>query len=222
MTIPGAAVDVSTYEERVARHVPGVRDLHRMAGLLLAESAPPDGCILVLGAGGGMELRALAAMEPDWRFDGVAPSPDMLDQARTAVGKDRDRVTFHQGYIEDAPEGPFDGATCFLTLHFLPRAERLRTLREIHRRLRPGARFVAAHHSYPRDEADIWLSRNARLLHPERGAEEKVAASVEMMKANLPALSPEQVEALLREAGFTDVRLFYAGFTFRGWVGTRG
>ena len=43
-----------------------------------------------------------------------------------------------------------------------------------------------------------------------------------MMKANLPALSPEQDEALLREAGFTDVRLFYAGFTFRGWVGTRG
>ena len=214
-------MDVSAYEDRVARHVPGVRDLHRMAGLLISESAPPDGRILVLGAGGGMELRALAEMEPGWRFDGVDPSSDMLNQARIAVGKDRDRVTFHEGYIEDAPEGPFDGATCLLTLHFLPRTERLRTLREIHRRLRPGARFVAAHHSYPRDEADIWLRRNARLLHPGRGAEEKVASSVEMMKANLPALSPEEDEAFLREAGFTDVRLIYAGFTFRGWVGTR-
>ena len=34
----------------------------------------------------------------------------------------------------------------------------------------------------------------------------------------LPALSPEDDEALLREAGFEDVALFYAGFTFRGWI----
>ena len=34
----------------------------------------------------------------------------------------------------------------------------------------------------------------------------------------LPVLSPEQDEALLRDAGFADVALFYAGFTFRGWV----
>lgn len=29
---------------------------------------------------------------------------------------------------------------------------------------------------------------------------------------------PEQDEAILREAGFGNVSLFYAGFTFRGWV----
>ena len=36
--------------------------------------------------------------------------------------------------------------------------------------------------------------------------------------AQLPVLSPEQDEAILRDAGFSDVSLFYAGFTFRGWV----
>jgi hypothetical protein len=34
----------------------------------------------------------------------------------------------------------------------------------------------------------------------------------------LPVLSPEDDEALLREAGFRDVSLFYAALTFRGWV----
>ena len=34
----------------------------------------------------------------------------------------------------------------------------------------------------------------------------------------LPALSPEEHEASLRAAGFSDVSLFYAAFTFRGWV----
>ena len=41
------------------------------------------------------------------------------------------------------------------------------------------------------------------------------------MKEHLPVLSPEEDEALLRAAGFSDVELFYAALTFKGWVGTR-
>ncbi len=37
--------------------------------------------------------------------------------------------------------------------------------------------------------------------------------------SDLPILSAAQDTALLREAGFVDVDVFYAGFTFRGWVG---
>jgi predicted TIM-barrel fold metal-dependent hydrolase len=43
-----------------------------------------------------------------------------------------------------------------------------------------------------------------------------------MAAAKLPLLAPEQDEALLREAGFPDVSLFYAGFAFRGWVAYAG
>jgi len=38
------------------------------------------------------------------------------------------------------------------------------------------------------------------------------------MKSNLSILSPEEDEACLREAGFDKIALFYAGFSFRGWV----
>ena len=31
--------------------------------------------------------------------------------------------------------------------------------------------------------------------------------------------SPEQDETVLRDAGFSDVSLFYAAFTWGGWVG---
>jgi tRNA (cmo5U34)-methyltransferase len=40
------------------------------------------------------------------------------------------------------------------------------------------------------------------------------------VQRELPVLSPAQDEAILREAGFSDIRLFYVGFTFRGWVAT--
>lgn len=39
-----------------------------------------------------------------------------------------------------------------------------------------------------------------------------------MVDAKLSILAPAQDEAILREAGFSQVSLFYAGFAFRGWV----
>ena len=38
------------------------------------------------------------------------------------------------------------------------------------------------------------------------------------VSSDSPMLSPEDDEALMREAGFGDVSLFYAALTFRGWV----
>lgn len=56
VTDPGEA---ASYAERVARHVPGLWDLHRMAGLLLAEHVPDAGRVLVLGAGAGWNCAPL-------------------------------------------------------------------------------------------------------------------------------------------------------------------
>jgi tRNA (cmo5U34)-methyltransferase len=36
--------------------------------------------------------------------------------------------------------------------------------------------------------------------------------------SRLTILPPEEEEAMLREAGFADVSLFYAAFSFKGWV----
>lgn len=216
-TIPG---DAATYAERVARHVPGLHDLHRMVDILLAEHLDDDGRLLVLGAGGGLELKAFAEQHLGWQFLGIDPSPEMLAQAGKTLGAHVDRVTFHHGYVDDAPEGPFDGATALLVLHFLPRAERLQTLCELHRRLRPGAPFVAVHHSFPQDDGadDLWLQRNAAWLMTGGLPEPQATAGIATMKEHLPALTPDGDAELLRAAGFRDVQPFYAAFTFKGWV----
>ncbi len=224
MTSFSDAQAVSTYAGNAARQVPGYHHLQTMAGLLLAERAPADGRILVLGAGGGMELDVFARMQPDWRFVGVDPSAAMLDLARTQLGTRAKQVTFHQGYIDDAPEGPFDGAACLLTLHFLPEAERRKTVADVYRRLRPGAPFVVAHHSFRRDgaETEKWLKRFAAFAIASGVPQAQANGAISAMAEKLPALSPELDEAILREAGFSDVELFYAAFSFRGWVGYRG
>ena len=39
-----------------------------------------------------------------------------------------------------------------------------------------------------------------------------------IVETNLNMLNPEQDEAILREAGFSNISQFYAAFTWRGWV----
>lgn len=211
---------VASYADRTARIVPGLRDLHRMTAILLAERAPVDARILVLGAGGGLELKAFARMQPRWRFDGVDPSAQMLNLARTTLGANAARVHLHEGDIDHAPIGPFDGATCLLTLHFLPSAERLATLKALHRRLRSKTPLVVAHHSFPVEPParDRWLERNAAFSIASGEPAAQATGSIAAIKERLPVLSPQQDADLLAEAGFTDIDLFYCAFTFKGWV----
>jgi tRNA (cmo5U34)-methyltransferase len=105
-----------------------------------------------------------------------------------------------------------------LTLHFVPRDQRLETLRQIHRRLVPGAPFVVAHISFPQEEPErsIWIARHVAFAGTDRA---NTASARQAIATRLSILSPQEDEAMLREAGFTNVSLFYAGLSFRGWVG---
>ncbi len=211
---------VARYAEGPPRLVPGYDGLQRMAQLLLAERVPDDARVLVLGAGGGLELKAFAQAQQGWTFDGVDPAAEMLKLAERTLGPLATRARLHEGYIDDAPEGPFDAATCLLTLHFVALETRRRTVAEVRRRLKPGAPFVVAHLSFPQGEGErtLWLSRYAAFAVTSGIASEQMASASAAIDARLTILTPEEDEAILREVGFSNVSLFYAGFTFRGWV----
>jgi len=213
---------IVNYVDGPRRFTPGFEAMHRMAAILLAERAPADAHVLVLGAGGGLELTALAQAQPGWRFTGVDPAGPMLDLARRTMGEHAARAELVEGTIEAAPAGPFDAATCLLTLHFLEREERTETLRQMHDRLKPGAPLVVVHASFPQDEPARarWLDRYAAYaismgVDPQQAEHARAAVD-----ATLPAMEPADDEACLRAAGFSDVEQFYAAFTWRGWVAT--
>jgi tRNA (cmo5U34)-methyltransferase len=208
------------YAEGPPRFTPGFGDMQTTTAILLAERAGPEAEVLVLGAGGGLELAAFAALFPGWRFVAVDPAGPMLAQAREVMGEAAARARFVEGLIEDAPAGPFAAGCCLLTLHFLESGERLETLRAVRRRLAPGAPFVAVHCSFPQAEPDrtTWLDRYEAFALVQ-GVDAQLAAKARAVTTSLPVLDPAEDEALLREAGFGDVNLFYAGFGWRGWVG---
>lgn len=213
---------VASYLEDAPRKVPGLADLHRMTMLLLAEHAPNATRILVVGAGGGMETQAMAEARPDWCFTGVDPSAAMLTLARRTLAPVAERVELLEGTVDLAPAGPFDGATCILTLHHIDRDARLRTLREIRRRLKPGAALVIAGHSAPGPDSERWMARSVAFGDRSGLDWAKALNTGKMMADRLPLLTPAEEEGLLRAAGFVDVALFYAAFSFRGWVAAAG
>jgi len=211
---------VARYAQGPVRQVPGFHALQLMTALLLEERVPATGQVLVLGAGGGLELKVFAERQPQWRFVGVDPSAEMLALATATLGPLASRAALHHGYVETAPEGPFDAATSLLTLHFVPREARLQTLRALHARLKPGAPLVVAHHSFPQHEPakTRWLQRYAAFSAASGVPGVDAAKAIEAIGTRLPVVAPEAEEALLREAGFDGVELFYAAFSFRGWV----
>lgn len=212
------------YADGPPRQVPGFAGLHRMMNLLLAETVPDTADILVHGAGGGLEIKAMADFRPGWRFAGIDPSTDMLQLARQITAGHAERITLTEGYIQAAPEGPFDAATSLLTFHFIPRDQRLETLRQIRRRLKPGAPFVLAHVSFPQTEPErsAWITRHVAYGQPDDADPATAAKAREAIGTRLTILSPQEEEAMLGEAGFSSITLFYAAFSFRGWIAYAG
>jgi tRNA (cmo5U34)-methyltransferase len=210
------------YAEGPRAFVPGYEYMQRMAAQLIRERIGNTGDVLVLGAGGGLEIEAFASRCPQWTFIGIEPAEEMLKAAkeRVLLAAASERVKWHHGYIFDAPLGPYDAATCLLTLHFVPDdGAKERTLMEIRQRLKPGAPFVfvdlCIDLASPKSTTALGRYRDFAL---ESGADpEQVDATCGRLTHVLKMVGSARNEELLTTSGFADVELFYAGLSWRGW-----
>lgn len=210
---------VKNYTAEPPKFMPGFYAMHQMACILLNETVPPNGHILVHGAGGGLELESFAKFNRHWTFLGIEPALPMLDEAKKLLGPLNDRVNMHHGLIHDAPDILFDAATSMLTLHVIETDERQKTVSEIVRRLKPGAPFIAVHCSIPKDEKTKWLDRHQNFTIASGTKREVAISGRTMIENTLPILSPKEDEAILTAAGLNNVTQFFAAFTWRGWIG---
>jgi tRNA (cmo5U34)-methyltransferase len=208
------------YVDGPKRFVPGHQDMLRMTAQLLAEDTPVEANILVVGAGGGIELRHFAQAQPGWRLTGVDPSAQMLAVARRTLGEFTNRCDLVEDTVDAAPPGPFDGASCLLTLHMIPDdGSKLATLRAIRSRLQPGAPFVIVDHCLDKSDPlfERKLVRYARFALDSGAPPDGVAKACEGIRQFVPMISREREAELLVQAGFSDIDIFYAGFLWTGW-----
>jgi tRNA (cmo5U34)-methyltransferase len=213
----------ANYEQAPRWFIPGYDASHAMAAVLLRDRIGERGRILVVGAGGGVELSVFARECQGWTFTGVDPSVAMLRQAKSKVeaAGAAARVSWVQGVVENSPLEPFDAATAFLVLNFVPDdGRRLESLREIHVRLRPGAPFLMINRCTDKNSARFEddLRVYAAFARRNGAPAEVVEGAVRMQRESLFSVPPEREEAMLAQAGFGDARLFYAGLRIFGWI----
>ncbi|NJS14104.1 MAG: class I SAM-dependent methyltransferase [Sphingopyxis sp.] len=214
---------VARYLEGPPIFMPGYHASHDIAAAVLQQRLGPQPHLLVVGAGGGVELGRFALHLPDSRYTAIDPSAAMIELGRV-VTQDvapPDRIIWNQCDAIAAPPGPFDAATAFLCLVFVPDdGGRLEQLRAIRARLKPGAPFLMMHAA---SEAAAYernierFARHAAIRGADRASIEQV---VEMNRNQIFVLSDTRERELLTEAGFRVDGLFFKGLWIHGWEAT--
>lgn len=217
---------VGEYAQTVGQVNVGYDLLFTLVGCFLSAQRRPELDLLVVGAGGGAEIERFLPGNPGWRLTGVDPSREMLALARAKTEQLglRERVTLVDGTVDKlAAEARFDAATCLFVLHFLPDEAKLETLRQIARRLRPGAPLLVASGARVEvgelgaDFRGAWQCYGERMGMPA----ERMAATIERLIAQqADSLPQEGYTRLLREAGFDQVASVFSvlGGGMAAWI----
>jgi tRNA (cmo5U34)-methyltransferase len=148
--VPGFGADrAAHYDTHASISLAGIHAAYELG--VSALTAQLDGqdaaSLLYVGLGTGAELMPYTRFDvPGWRFTGVEPSDAMLAVARKRLEAEGllSRTHLHVGELHTLPPGPpFDGAQMMGVLHHVEGEEaRLSLLREVTRRLKPGAPLV--------------------------------------------------------------------------------
>jgi SAM-dependent methyltransferase len=188
----------SVYDDVVA---PALSDAHRAILARVGDVAGYD--LLDLGCGTG-RVAALAA-ERGARVTAVDLSPGMVARARALPALRDATVEVMDAQRLDLPDASFDRVVASFSVMFCPEPDR--AMAEVRRVLRPGGRFAAGVWSFPEECEHASISAVAIAAAPREGAPDTPGGQA--------LADPVRLRALLREAGFREVRLERLRFTLR-------
>ncbi|NEQ21864.1 MAG: class I SAM-dependent methyltransferase [Microcoleus sp. SIO2G3] len=212
----------SDYDIAARQSIAGYDAMLSMLTALFHLYLPDNAHILVVGAGGGNELSALGQAHPTWQFTGVDPSEKMLATAQAKVASLglENRVTLHQGVVQDLPHQLFNAATSLLVMHFLPDdGTKLAYLKAIAARLASGSPFVLVDGQGDKQSdgfkrlVDGWQKR-AQLAGMDS---QRLQELVDGVQNHVHCIPEDRTLTLLEQAGFTKITRFYTAFIITGW-----
>lgn len=212
------------YEQMARLALPGYEVMHTFVLACLRSCLLETANLLVVGAGGGMELVRLGQGNSQWQLVGVDPSEKMLAIAQQKIAQHQlsQRIRLIQGYVQDLPsDTAYDAATSILVMHFIPDEEgKLAFLQGIAQRLKTAAPFILVDAFGTKGSYEI--EKSIAALHSywnETGLPvDKQKQLLENFNSGVYPLSEAQILLLLQQAGFSGVIRFYTGFWVGGWM----
>ena len=212
------------YEALARALIPGYLSSFRQAVALLEGRLGSDAHVLVVGAGTGIEIITIQIAQPAWRCTGVDPSFQMVEIARDRIAAAAlgDGVELHNEYVHDLPEDiRFDAATCFNVMHFLEDdGSKEQLLQSISDRLDPGAPFILfdLHGTRTDPEYDEQYAAWRAYWRIQGLDEEDRAAFQAKIDTGIRWIPETRILELLAATGFEDVRPFFRGLLYGGWM----
>ncbi|WP_404343348.1 class I SAM-dependent methyltransferase [Pseudoalteromonas mariniglutinosa] len=206
------------YDSRITRLVPGYELLHQLTNVQLQTTLADGAHILVVGAGTGKEVLALAKLNPTWQFTAQDTSSDMLNiaQAQFAEHGISERVHVHFGPLAKLTQSA-DAALCLLVMQFVAdNGDKKQLLKDIKALLKKSAALYLADLMRPETtfERDAQIALCAQLGLAEAGQN--------YMRHNLEnefyPLDRMRFSELLNECGFAQPKLYFKALGFSGYV----
>ncbi len=218
-TFGGAVPDA--FDSHVARSIPAYDESHVLIADLADQLVPQGGRCYDLGCSTGTLTRLLAERLADRRVEviGVDREPGMILKATERCAQ-QPSVRFETASLEDLALEPADLIVCYYTLQFVSLRARSGLVRRIRRALDPGGALILF---------EKVLAPTARMQEMAVGAywdwkrqqgfsDEEITSKARSLRGVLQPLSPEENEAMLRGAGFSEVMQVFRWVLFEGLV----
>ncbi len=162
----------------------------------------PGESVLDVGCGtGGVTIPAAQRIGPAGKAAGIDPAPEMIAVAQNNARRKGLDIDFRLGVIESLPypDASFDVVTSSLMMHHLPPLLQVKGLAEVYRVLKPGGRLLIA---------DIAKTGSSLRQH--------IMTTLAMHHGT--KFGVEDLQGILKEAGFQQVRTLGKRFYFIGFV----
>ncbi len=193
----------ATYDAHMEKSVATFKEIYTLVAGPIAET---DLAIEVLdiGCGTGLELEAVFRRAPNALITGIDLSSRMLNGLREKYPDRQGQIELVQAsYLDHAfGESRYDYVISVMTLHHLLPEKKLALYQKVRKSLKPGGSYIEADYIVPADREQQMLERFEGL----RGRYENIDDGSHHI--DIP-MSLETEERVLREAGFTKIRVLW-------------
>ncbi len=190
---------VEGYDEHMRTYVEGDSAFYEYTAMLLPKAE--GACVLDLGCGTGLELEAYFKVNPNARVTGIDLTEAMLNALKNKFPEKE--MNLIQGSYFDVPLGEeiYDAAVSVESLHHFTAEKKLSLYKKLRVALKKQGAFVLTDYFAESVEEEKEYFQELKRIKQEQGI-----ADDEFYHYDTP-LTAEHEMAVLREAGFPEVRL---------------
>ncbi|MCH5184468.1 MAG: class I SAM-dependent methyltransferase [Oscillospiraceae bacterium] len=190
---------LSGYDEHMRNDIEGAVEFYPYTASLLPRGAGV--AILDLGCGTGLELEAYLAYNPDAHVTGIDLSGAMLERLKEKFPKGNLQLICGSYFDVELGAEQYDAAVSVESLHHFPGERKLELYRNLLRSLKPEGYFVLTDYFAPTEEFEKECFATLEKLKQEQGI-----CDDGFYHYDTP-LTAEHETQILREAGFSEVRI---------------